>query len=59
MEPISQWGPEDEAEIRVLVADLYKREGVYSVLMSVSKMQKIIIATMTKLNELLEAEEKL
>ena len=57
MIPMRQLDPESEAEIRVMIAGLYKEEGIYAVLECVATLQKVIIAIMQKANELL-AEEK-
>jgi hypothetical protein len=56
MEPLLKIGEEDEAELRVLTANMYKNGGVYDVLACVSTMQKVIIIIMKKLNELLDEE---
>jgi len=58
MEPLIKISEADEAEIKVMITNLYKSDGVYAVLASVQTMQKVIIIIMKKLNELLE-EEKL
>lgn len=57
MEPLIKISEADEAEIKVMITNLYKSDGVYAVLASVQTMQKVIIIIMRKLNELLEEEK--
>jgi hypothetical protein len=57
MIPMRRLGPEDEAEIRVMIEGIYKSDGIYAVLECVSTLQKVIIAIMQKANELLEEEK--
>jgi hypothetical protein len=57
MEPLIKISEADEAEIKVMITNLYKSDGVYAVLASVQTMQKVMIIIMKKLNELLEEEK--
>jgi hypothetical protein len=57
MEPLIKISEVDEAEIKVMITNLYKSDGVYAVLASVQTMQKVMIIIMKKLNELLEEEK--
>ena len=56
MEPLMQISEEDEAEFKVMTANMYKHGGAFNVLACVSTMQKVQIIIMKKLNELLEEE---
>jgi len=56
MEPLMQISEADEAEFRVMTANMYKQGGAFNVLACVSTMQKVQIIIMKKLNELLEEE---
>lgn len=58
MEPLLGVSEAEEAEFRVMTANLYKQGGAYQVLTCVSVMQKVQIIILTKLNEILDEEKK-
>lgn len=48
----------EEARLKVDTMDMYKKGGAYTVLECINEMQQCMIIILTKLNEILEDENK-
>lgn len=57
MIPLMKITEEQEAEFKVMTANMYKHGGFANVLACVSTMQKVQIIILKKLNELIEEDK--